>query len=173
MALSLSKSAKHWIAGIVGALVLLCQSGAVVNAAESGPGPMVSRATLPLRWTIMLLVAALGFMQASVGYATFLDQGTVASSGATRNVCCEMGMGQPDGCVTPDVAGLPAPCASSYCMEPRRAVTTDVAAPATGFTAVAPEFRRFRYREKPPMLAAAPPASSKTPLIYHLQRLLN
>jgi hypothetical protein len=133
---------------------------------------MVARATtLRLRWTITLLLAAMGLMQACVGYAAFFDQEAVAPRSATSNNCCETG--QPDGCATPDVAGSPAPCASSFCMEPRRALTVDVAAPAAGITAAAPESRRFRYREKPPILAAAPPAISKTPLIYHLQRLLN
>lgn len=132
---------------------------------------MVARATLSLRWAITLLLAAMGLMQVCVGYAAFIDQRAVAPLSATSNSCCETG--QPDGCAMPDAADSPAPCASSYCMEPRRAVTVDVAAPAAGITAAGPESRRFKYHEIPPILAAAPPAISKTPLIYHLQRLLN
>ena len=129
------------------------------------------RATLTLRRGVVLLFAAVTLMQVCVGYAGQLDQVAVAPTSVTGNTCCETG--QPDGCARPDFAYSPASCASAYCMEPRGVVAVDVAAPAAGVTAAAPESGRFRYREKPLLLAAAPPAISKTPLIYHLQRLLN
>ena len=133
---------------------------------------MSVRSKLPFRWTITLLLAAMGFMQVCGGYARSLERAAVASTAVTGDGCCDTN--QANGCATAGAADPTGSCAP-VCAQPRHTVTLDSAVAASGMPAVAStaESDRFRFPEKPPALTAGPPAISSTPLIYHLQRLLN
>ena len=128
---------------------------------------------LALRWTTTLLIAAMGFMQVCTGYAWTGERAQVTSAAKAGDTCCDTNQG--NGCAATlaenPVFGSCAPA----CAEPRQTVTSDAVIPSAGsFVATsAEEPSRFEYPEKPPSLTAAPAAISSTPLIYHLQRLLN
>ena len=130
------------------------------------------RSSVPFRWTITLLIAAMGLMQVCVGYARSLERASVASAAVTGDGCCDTN--QAYGCAATGAADPGGSCAP-VCAQPRHTVTLDAAVQAADVPAAAitAESGRIKFPEKSPVLTAAPPAISSTPLIYHLQRLLN
>ena len=133
---------------------------------------MGARSSLPFRWTIVLLLAATGLVQACAGYARSLERATTAPAAVNGSGCCDTS--QVNGCAAAGAADLARPCAPE-CAQPRQTATTEAVGPAVGACVAVSTaaYGRFKYPEKSPVLTAAPPAVSSTPLIYHLQRLLN
>ena len=119
--------------------------------------------------TAVLLLAC---HSTAVVYARSLDRAAVTPAAVTAEGCCDMS--QANGCAAASAVDSGGYCAP-ICAQPRHMVTLDAAVPAADVPVAAStaESGRFKFPEKPPALTSAPPAISSTPLIYHLQRLLN
>jgi len=134
---------------------------------------MGARSILPLRWTVTLLIAAMGFTQVCTGYARTGEGAPVTLAAVTGDPCCDTNRG--NGCAATSAENSFDGSCAPACAEPRRTVLSDPAVPSSGALVAVIDSRpgRFEFPEESPSLTAAPAAISSTPLIYHLQRLLN
>lgn len=134
---------------------------------------MGARSFLPSRWTVTLLVAAMGFMQVCTGYARAGVGAPVASAAKSGHACCDTSQGE--GCAAIPAGEPVDDSCSPACAAPRHAVMPESAVSPAGVLASACVAERgcFEFSDRSSSLTAAPVAISSTPLIYFLQRLLN
>lgn len=128
------------------------------------------QSTLPV--FAALLLAAMLFFQGGAGFASPLSSNGIAVAPVSEAGCC--GIGSEQGCG--DVSALEAADACArHCAQSGSFMPTQIALSAS----YVPVCAAGDYTEKAvfpahrPILTAAPRAISSTPLIYHLQRLLN
>ena len=134
---------------------------------------MHQRSRWPYPFGAVLLVAAGFALQICASSANPLPGSATAPAAISAGSCCDNGSGER--CTGLDAAEAADSCArrcaqsssvlpSQVALSPSSCVPVDSAGVYTEKTAFPP------HR---PLLAATPPAISSTPLIYHLQRLLN
>jgi hypothetical protein len=127
----------------------------------------------------MSLLAIMFLLQVCAGFASPVPADVAASASLSEGAylsegqCCGIPSGQ--GCDASSKLEAVDTCAR-HCAQPGSVASPHVALPAS---CSEPACEAGAYTQKlvfpphRPILTAAPPAVSSTPLIYHLQRLLN
>jgi len=124
------------------------------------------------RWILTLLFATLGLVQMGVGHTRPLEYPVDASTSDLTSDCCDAS--HEESCSRTRNKYSADPCAS-VCAQANGLVNINVAISGMGVTAFAAPCLSGHvvFPVRRPTLTAAPAAISSTPLIYHLQRLLN
>lgn len=134
---------------------------------------MPRRSKIPRRLNAMLLVAALALVQIGTGFTAGLANAANIPAATTAGGCCSGGF-EPVCATAQDPVGAFNICAR-YCIQGQDIAKSDsgLLTSAT-FTFASPSpVGWVAFPPQSPRLSAAPRAISSTPLIYHLQRLLN
>jgi len=121
---------------------------------------------------MVFLVAAMSLLQVGSGFAESLANSAAAPAATVAGDCCDTSGERNCDSLVPSEAA--ASCAR-HCAQLPGAVPSKSGLLAPSFPACgsASQTGIINYSVRPPRLRAAPPAISSTPLIYHLQRLLN
>lgn len=118
------------------------------------------------------LLAVIFLFQACASYASPLPANMSAPAGIASGSCCDT-PSQP-GCSDLNAAEASDVCAR-HCAQPGHTAPSQTAVPASGVPVYGSDIYtgKIVFLAQRPTLSLAPRAISGTPLIYHLQRLLN
>ena len=130
----------------------------------------LSRHATPVLAALLLAVAFV--LHIGTVSAAPLSGDTVAPASVSGGGCCDSQA--QSGCSDPAMQEAIDSC-TRHCAQSGHSVPSQGAVPGFSVPVCAAEVhaRKLKFSPYRPVLAAAPPAISSTPLIYHLQRLLN